>query len=77
MYLFEIECDDDWMGCYFFIGGLMLVVDIFMYFQQYMVIEQQWCLFGMYYEKIVNYWLVNQDVCCEEIFKVLVSIYGM
>ena len=76
MYPFETDGDDNWMGRYFFTGGLMPSADTLLWFQEHLKIEQQWRLSGMHYEKTANAWLANQDMNRDEIRDVLAQTYG-
>jgi cyclopropane-fatty-acyl-phospholipid synthase len=76
MYPFEIEGDDNWMGRYFFTGGLMPAADTLLHFQNDVAIEEQWRLSGTHYEKTANAWLVNQDNNRAEVLEVLTEAYG-
>jgi len=76
MYPFETEGDDNWMGRYFFTGGLMPAADTLLHFQDDLVLQQQWRLSGTHYAKTSNHWLANQDANREEVLRVLQSAYG-
>ena len=76
MYPFETEGVDNWLGRYFFTGGLMPSADTLLWFQHDLRIEQQWRLSGTHYEKTANAWLANQDANRDEILRVLESAYG-
>jgi cyclopropane-fatty-acyl-phospholipid synthase len=76
MYPFEVEGRDNWMGRYFFTGGLMPAADTFLHFQQRLVLQQQWRLSGRHYEKTANHWLANQDARRDEVLRVLEKAYG-
>ncbi|KFN41442.1 SAM-dependent methyltransferase [Arenimonas oryziterrae] len=76
MYPFETQGDDNWMGKYFFTGGLMPSADTLLHFQQHLAIEQRWLLPGTHYEKTSNHWLANQDRHREEVLAVLTAAYG-
>jgi cyclopropane-fatty-acyl-phospholipid synthase len=76
MYPFETEGDDNWMGKYFFTGGLMPAADTLLHFQQHLAIEQRWLLPGTHYQKTSNHWLANQDRNRDEVMAVLTEAYG-
>jgi cyclopropane-fatty-acyl-phospholipid synthase len=76
MYPFETEGDDNWMGRYFFTGGLMPAADTLLHFQDDLVLQQQWRLSGRHYEKTANHWLANQDARKDEVLAVLKAAYG-
>jgi cyclopropane-fatty-acyl-phospholipid synthase len=76
MYPFETDGDDNWMGRYFFTGGLMPAADTLLWFQRELIIEQQWRLSGTHYEKTANAWLANQDAHRIEVLQILEQAYG-
>lgn len=76
MYPFETDGDDNWMGRYFFTGGLMPAADTLLHFQQDLVLEQQWRVSGTHYERTANHWLANQDAHAGEVMHVLRGAYG-
>jgi cyclopropane-fatty-acyl-phospholipid synthase len=76
MYPFETEGEDNWMGRYFFTGGLMPSADTLLHFQRALDIEQRWLLPGHHYEKTSNHWLANQDANRDEVMAVLERAYG-
>jgi len=76
MYPFETDGDDNWMGRYFFTGGLMPSADTLLWFQQDLVIEQQWRVSGMHYARTANAWLKNQDAHRAQIAPILQQAYG-
>ena len=76
MYPFETQGDDNWMGKYFFTGGLMPSADTLLHFQQQLRLEQRWLLPGTHYQQTSNHWLANQDANHEEVMAVLTEAYG-
>ena len=76
MYPFETQGDDNWMGRYFFTGGLMPSADTLLHFQQRLAIEQRWLVPGSHYQKTANHWLANQDANQSEVLRVLAAAYG-
>jgi cyclopropane-fatty-acyl-phospholipid synthase len=76
MYPFETAGDDNWMGRYFFTGGLMPSADTLLHFQQQLRIEERWMLSGEHYQRTANHWLENQDRHANELHAVLAEAYG-
>ena len=76
MYPFETAGDDNWMGRYFFTGGLMPAADTLLHFQDDLVLDDQWRLSGTHYEKTSNHWLANQDRNRDEVMQGLKQAYG-
>jgi cyclopropane-fatty-acyl-phospholipid synthase len=76
MYPFETEGDNNWMGKYFFTGGIMPSADTLLHFQQDLSIEQRWLVSGEHYEKTSNHWLANQDLHRDEIMQIMKETYG-
>jgi len=76
MYPFQTQGDDNWMGRYFFTGGLMPSANTLLWFQRDLTIERQWRLSGTHYAKTANAWLTNQDRHRDDVLRVLESAYG-
>jgi len=76
MYPFTTEGEYDWMGKYFFTGGLMPAESTLLYFQDNLSIDQQWRVSGRHYEKTSNAWLERMDRNRDAIMPVLAETYG-
>ena len=76
MYPFETEGEDNWMGRYFFTGGLMPSADTLLHFADDLHVEQRWLLPGTHYEKTANHWLQNQDRHRDDVMDILRATYG-
>ena len=73
----EIEGENNWMGRYFFTGGLMPSRDLLPRFQDDLRLEEQWHLNGRHYQRTLEAWLVNQDRHREEILGLFRETYGV
>jgi cyclopropane-fatty-acyl-phospholipid synthase len=76
VYPFETEGDDNWMGRYFFTGGLMPSRDLLGYFQDDLRLEQQWHIDGRHYQRTCEAWLANQDRQRADVMAVFREVYG-
>jgi cyclopropane-fatty-acyl-phospholipid synthase len=76
MYPFETAGEDNWMGRYFFTGGLMPAADTLLHFQDSVRLEQRWLMSGRHYQATANHWLENQDRNAEEVRRILEPVYG-
>lgn len=75
-YTFEIEEDDDWMGRYFFTGGMMPSEDLLYHLQDHLEIESHWRVNGVHYQKTADAWLDNLDTNRRQILPVMQNVYG-
>lgn len=75
-YPFETEGDNNWMGRYFFTGGLMPARDTLLHFQKDLRLQSQWDLSGTHYQKTAEAWLRKLDRHRSENLPLFVRIYG-
>lgn len=75
-YPFETEGADNWLGNYFFTGGLMPSEDLLLNFQEDVVLEKQWKLNGQHYQKTAQAWLNNMDNHRQAIRPLFDQTYG-
>ena len=75
-YPFEIESPDDWMGRYFFTGGMMPSDDLLYEFQDHMQVIAHWQMDGTHYRDTAEAWLKNMDKHRSAILPVLGDVYG-
>lgn len=58
---YHFEEGDGWMQKHFFTGGTMPCHDLFLHFQQDVVLENMWWLNGNHYARTCEDWLKKQD----------------
>ena len=75
-YPFDTEGDDNWMGRYFFTGGLMPARDTLLYFQNNLSVERQWSFSGSHYKRTAEAWLSNLDEYKKPITNLFDRVYG-
>lgn len=75
-YEFTVEDESDWMGRYFFSGGIMPNYDLPLHFQNTLKLDQQWAWNGRHYEQTANAWLANMDQHKQQIWPQLAGTYG-
>ena len=76
VYEFESEGASNWMGRYFFTGGIMPSFDIFGQFKQDMRVRKSWSWNGTHYERTCNAWLELLDERKEPAMEILQATYG-
>jgi cyclopropane-fatty-acyl-phospholipid synthase len=75
-YFFETKGDHNWMGRYFFTGGVMPSFDLPEFFQEDLQLKSKWWWGGEHYQKTAEAWLSNMDSHEKEIQKLFRKIYG-
>tara|TARA_B100000700_G_scaffold329395_1_gene450904 strand:+ start:3615 stop:4619 length:1005 start_codon:yes stop_codon:yes gene_type:complete len=75
-YPFETEGDDNWMGRYFFTGGIMPSFDLFGHFDNDLFIEKDWRVSGTHYERTARAWRENLEKESDPVMTVLQQTYG-
>ncbi|TVS10793.1 MAG: class I SAM-dependent methyltransferase [Wenzhouxiangella sp.] len=76
VYPFETEGEGNWMGRYFFTGGLMPAADTLLHFQDDLALEQRRLYSGSHYAKTARAWLDNMDARRAEVAEVMAGAYG-
>lgn len=74
-YLYEIKNDFDWMTKYFFLGGIMPSKDIFKYFDEDLIVIDQWTVNGNHYSETCRGWLKNHYKNKDKILNIFNSHY--
>ena len=75
-YLFDETNEADWIGKYFFTGGMMPSDDLLLYFQDHFLMEHHWHVSGTHYQKTSEAWLKNMDQNRDKITPILKQTYG-
>ena len=75
-YFFSTEGSDNWMGRYFFSGGIMPSEDLLSNFQKNLALKKQWRWNGIHYMKTSNAWLKNMDEEKFNLLPILEKVYG-
>jgi cyclopropane-fatty-acyl-phospholipid synthase len=75
-YPFETEGESNWMGKYFFTGGVMPSFDLLDRSQDWYHLEQAWQVNGKHYSRTLEAWLDNTDARVDQILPVLAATYG-
>ncbi len=75
-YEFLAEGEDNWLGRYFFTGGIMPSEDLLPRFQSDFALRRQWRWDGTHYQRTANAWLDNQDRRRAEAMRILERAYG-
>lgn len=75
-YRFSVDDPADWIGQYFFSGGIMPSHDLINHFPNLFKVEENWKWDGTNYANTAYGWLKNFDNNRDEIDKIFKSTYG-
>ena len=75
-YRFDHRDDADWIGRYFFTGGIMPSHGLMRQFPDLFSVEADWVWNGRHYERTALDWLANYDRHASEIRGILRGVYG-
>ena len=75
-YTYETSGKDDWMGRYFFTGGIMPSDDLLFRLQGSLEVERHWQVNGGHYSQTAEAWLANMDDNRMQIMPLMEKTYG-
>ncbi len=75
-YPFETNGAGDWMGRYFFTGGLMPSFDLLPRFQEQLRLDAHWAVNGAHYARTARSWRENLERRRDAVLPVLGAAYG-
>lgn len=75
-YRFETRGEDNWMGRYFFTGGMMPSASLIDRYADLLLVEDRWVVGGSHYQKTADAWLARMDDRRRDLMPVLASVYG-
>jgi cyclopropane-fatty-acyl-phospholipid synthase len=75
-YRFDLNDEADWIGKYFFSGGVMPSHGLISQFPDLFALEQDWRWSGTHYQRTALDWLANYDRNLPAIRPVLQDVYG-
>lgn len=75
-YAFDASDDADWVGKYFFTGGIMPSHGLIRRFPDLFEVEDEWTWNGRNYERTALDWLANYDAARDRIRPILEATYG-
>ncbi len=75
-YFYDETDEADWIGKYFFTGGMMPSDDLLLYFQNDFQIQNHWHVSGTHYQKTAEAWLKKIDQARREILPIFEKTYG-
>lgn len=75
-YGYETDGNDNWMGRYFFTGGIMPSDDLLFRLQHNLKVERHWRVNGRHYSQTAEAWLTNMDNNKNKIMPVMQQTYG-
>ncbi len=75
-YCFETEGEDNWLGRYFFTGGIMPSFELIQRFDDRLRVEKCWRVDGTHYSKTARAWRNNLEARRDQIIHIFEGSYG-
>jgi cyclopropane-fatty-acyl-phospholipid synthase len=75
-YTFETDGPLNWMGRYFFTGGVMPSAPLFLALSDNLITEDYWWLKGTHYSRTADAWLKNLERNKEEVLRIFKDVYS-
>jgi cyclopropane-fatty-acyl-phospholipid synthase len=75
-YRFDVADPADWIGKYFFAGGVMPSHDLIRAFDDLFTVEAEWRWSGLHYQRTALQWLERFDAAPEAVEAVMRQTYG-
>ncbi len=75
-YLYETDGEDNWMGRYFFTGGIMPSFDLLTRFDDLFTLDQRWIVDGSHYQKTAAAWRLNLEKNKKKAMALFREVYG-
>lgn len=75
-YPFETQGEANWMGRYFFTGGIMPSQNLLSHFSRDLRIQEQWTWNGCHYQRTADAWLARLDANRRQLLPILNDVYG-
>ena len=76
VYPFETEGEDNWMGRYFFTGGIMPSADLLLHYQRHLFLKDRWFVNGNHYSRTLRSWLNRLDNHSDQAIEIMRNVYG-
>lgn len=75
-YFFQTQGDDNWLGRYFFTGGMMPSHELPFQLNTPLAVVKDWKVNGCHYQRTAEAWLANMDRHRDEIMTIFAETYG-
>lgn len=75
-YPYKTEGDANWMGRYFFTGGIMPSFDLLQSYPEHLRVSETWKVNGVHYGRTLRHWLQRMDANREKIMPLMRETYG-